>query len=367
MAGKKITRRDFVADGAAVVAGAAMLGAAVDAQGAKQPDKASQAEQIAKTRSYNPEMAYRRLGRTGLWISAVSLGGHWKAMKRVLKGPVPGFSHPVVGEQGKELLANRREVIDRCLEVGINFVDACTVAEVSAYGPALKGRRDKMYLGFATWPRCPRDKKYRTAEMMLKALDEGMKMAGVDYVDVWRPVALVRGSQHSQAEVDEMLEALTKARKQGKTRFMGVSSHDREWLKMLVEKYPEQMEVILFPYAAMSRELPKDSLFDAVRKQDIGTLGIKPFGGGSYFRSAKNPAEQARLARLAVRYVLANPAMTAPIPGLACPDEVDNMALAVKEERTFNAEEAAALTSAAEQMWANLPPEYQWLENWRNV
>jgi len=365
MADKKITRREFVRDGA-VVTGAVVLGLSRTGR-AQEAKPASPADQITKTRSYNPNMEYRRLGRTGLWVSAVCLGGHWKAMERVLKGPVPGLAQPVGGASGEELLKNRRQVVDRCLEVGINYVDACTVAEVSAYGPALKDRREKMYMGFAMWPKCPREKEYRTADVILKTLEEGMKLAGVDYVDVWRPVALEHGSQHTQAEVEEMVKALEQAKKQGKARFTGVSSHDREWLKMLIEKYPEQMEVIIFPYAAMSKELPKDSLFDAIRKQDIGSLGIKPFGGGSYFKSAKDPQEQSKLARLAVRYVLCNPAMTAPIPGLACPPEVDNMALAVKERRELDKDEKAMLESAARDMWANLPPEYQWLENWRNV
>jgi aryl-alcohol dehydrogenase-like predicted oxidoreductase len=364
MTSRKITRREFVRDGA-VATGAVVLG--LNSVGRAEEAKPASAGAVEKTRSYNPNMEYRRLGRTGLWVSAVCLGGHWKGMERVLKGPVPGLADPVVGEAGAELLKNRREVVDRCLEVGINLVDACTVAEVSAYGPALKGQREKMYMGFAMWPKCPRDEKYRTADMLLKTLGEGMKIAGVDYVDVWRPVALERGGEHTQAEVEEMVKALAQAKKQGKARFTGVSSHDREWLKMLIEKYPEQMEVIVFPYAAMSKELPKDSLFDAIRKQDIGALGIKPFGGGSYFHDAKKPEDQAKLARLAVRYVLGNPAITAPIPGLACPAEVDNMALAIKEKRELDKDEKAMLENAAERMWANLPPQYQWLENWRNV
>ena len=33
-----------------------------------------------KARSYNPQMEYRRLGKTGLMISAVALEGHWKKL-----------------------------------------------------------------------------------------------------------------------------------------------------------------------------------------------------------------------------------------------------------------------------------------------
>jgi len=355
MTRRHITRRDFVKGIAA-----AGVAAGVASKVAADPD-------VKKTRSYNADMEYRRLGKTGLWVSAVCLGGHWKGMQRVLKGRVPGLGAPVTGANGQELLKNRSEVVTRCIEVGINYVDACTVAEVSAYGPALKGRREEMYLGFAMWPKCPRSAQYRAADVLVKTLEEGMKLAGVDYVDVYRIVAHERGSRHTQGEVDEMVAALAKARKQGKCRFTGVSSHDRTWLKMLIEKYPDEMQVVLFPYTADSKELPTDSLFDAVRKHDVGTFGIKPFGSASLFRGAQGQAEQDRRARLAIRYILANPAMTAPIPGLASPQEVDNMALAVKECRQLDAAEKAELQAAGREMWANLPKDYEWLRDWQYV
>jgi len=368
MTGRHTTRRQFLQDGGAAAGAAAALatlGRRAIAGDAK-PD-----QQVRKTRSYNAEMDYRRLGKTGLWVSAVCLGGHWKGMNRVLKGPVPGLGAFVTGPGGQELLTNRHDVITRCIEVGINYVDACTMGEVSAYGPALKGRREAMYLGFALWPRCPRDRRnYSTAKAMLQILDEGMKAAQVDYVDVYRLVADERGSRHTQTEVDEMLAALDKARKDGKARFTGLSSHDRPWLKMLIEKYPDQMQVILFPYTADSKELPTDSLFEAVRKCDVGTFGIKPFGSGSLMGRGKTQQDKDRLARLAIRYILHNPAMTAPIPGLAGTAEVDNVAAAIRERRRqdkLDKAETAELKAACRHMWAHLPEGYDWLRDWRYV
>jgi hypothetical protein len=87
-----------------------------------------------KTRSYNPNMEYRRLGRTNMMISAVSLGGHWKKIPYK-----PGT---------EEFKKNRRDVVYACLEHGINFIDACTSSEVAVYSEALKGRREEVYLGF---------------------------------------------------------------------------------------------------------------------------------------------------------------------------------------------------------------------------
>ena len=69
MTDDRLTRREFVRDTAAVAAGAALVGGAAGA---------AQAADIAdpkKARNYNENMEYRRLGRTGLLLSAVSMGG----------------------------------------------------------------------------------------------------------------------------------------------------------------------------------------------------------------------------------------------------------------------------------------------------
>jgi aryl-alcohol dehydrogenase-like predicted oxidoreductase len=323
-------------------------------------------KQIEKTRSHNGEMAYRRLGRTGLWISAVCLGGHWKRVGPVIGHKVNGVKLPGPGPAREALLKNRYDVLTRCMERGINYVDACTEDEISAYGPALKGRRDKMYLGFAMWPKCPREKAYCKADMLLQTLEAGMRKAQVDYVDIWRLVASTPG-KHSEADEQEFIQAFEKAREQGKVRFTGVSSHGRPWLKRLCETYPEHFQVMLFPYTASSKELPKDSLFDAVRKHDIGTFGIKPFGSGSLFSGTQEQKERDGKARLAIRHILCNPAMTAPIPGLASVAEVDNMAEAIRERRELDGSEKAELEAATRNMWANLTPEYEWLREWEYV
>lgn len=356
----QMKRREFIRN-SAVAAGCVATGL-----GGNFVATAADSDAVKKTRSYNTDMEYRRLGKTGMWVSSVCLGGHWKRVADVTGQPIPGVSLPKTGPAMEALKKNRYEVLTRCMEVGINYVDACTKAEISVYGPALKDRRDKMYMGFAMWPDCPRNAKYRTAEALLAKLDEGLKLAQVDYVDVWRLVASTPG-KHTPAEEEQFAKAFETAKKQGKARFTGVSSHGRPWLKHLAETCPEHFQVLLFPYTAASKELPKDSLFDAVRKHDVGTFGIKPFGGLSLFAGTKDAEEKARRARLAVRNILANPALTAPIPGLASPAEVDNMVAAIKEHRGLAAAEKRELDEAGRHMWASLPESYDWLKDWEYV
>ena len=191
---------------------------------------ASDQDAIKKTRSYNSDMEYRRLGSTGLWVSAVCLGGHFKRVAEVVGKKVKSYTLPENKDARDALLKNRTEVVTRCLEVGINYVDACTAGEGAAYGHALKGRRDKMYLGFSMHPECPRKEAFRKADVLLETLKKHLKLCKLEYVDVWRLTADT-GGRHTKAEEEQFIEAFEKAKKQGLARFGGVSSHSRPWLK----------------------------------------------------------------------------------------------------------------------------------------
>ena len=116
----------------------------------------------------------------------------------------------------------------------------------------------------------------------------------------------------------------------------------------------------------------KAGLWAAMKDQDVGWFGIKPFASNSLFKGNSSPEsptfdEDNRLARLAIRYILCNPAITAPIPGLITTHQVDNAALAVKERRELVAEVKAELDRAMDRAWANLSPRYQWLKDWEYV
>jgi hypothetical protein len=109
-----------------------------------------------------------------------------------------------------------------------------------------------------------------------------------------------------------------------------------------------------------------------LKKYDVGWFGIKPFSNTSLFKGDSSPgnphAEQDdRLARLAIQYILCNPAITAPIPGLINPHQVDNVARAVRERHQLSATDTKELEEAMDRAWANLPAGYHWLKNWEYV
>ena len=142
---------------------------------------------------------------------------------------------------------------------------------------------------------------------------------------------------------------------------------------MMIEQFP-QIEVILLPYTARSKNLPTDSVFEAIKKCDVGVFGIKPFASNSLFKGNSAPddpnrEEDDRRARLAIRYILQNPAITAPIPGLISIPQVDNMAKAIMERKQHDLAQAETeeLHQAMDEAWTKLPPHYQWLKQWEYV
>jgi aryl-alcohol dehydrogenase-like predicted oxidoreductase len=117
---------------------------------------------------------------------------------------------------------------------------------------------------------------------------------------------------------------------------------------------------------------PTDSLFDAVKQHGVGVFGIKPFSSNALFQgdgSLDSPTaeEDSRMARLAIRHILATDVITAPIPGMINTQQVDNMVQALQEDPELSLAETLELERAMDRAWANLPANYQWLKNWEYV
>jgi len=336
MTNQSMTRRDFMRGTAMATAGVV---AGLSATAVQTPTK-SAAVDTSKILNYNPDMEYRRQGKTGLMVSALCLGGHSRSKQE-----------------------DRAEIISRCIDAGINYIDACWDSEVKRDAKALKGRRDKMYLALSHGAKEVRKEEYRTAKKLLGSLDELLLDSGQDYTDLWRITCLEPGGRHTFDTACEIVEALQNAKQQGKARFIGFSTHDRRWIKFMIEYFP-QIDVVCFPFTTMTKAAPTDSVFEALKKRDVGAFGIKPFAAGSLFTGDRE--EDFKRARLALRYILRTNTVI-PIPGLNSLAEVENAVKAVKERRELDLKEQAQIQHINQTMQARLPEHYDWLKDWDYV
>lgn len=225
-------------------------------------------------------MKYVTLGKTGLKISRLGFGGI--PIQRIdSKGTVKLF--------------------DTLEAHGINFIDtarAYTVSE-SYIGEAIRGRRDKFILATKSMA--------RTREAMAADIETSLSMLGTDYIDLYQ----IHNANPDQLKTvmaeGGALEALREAKAAGKIGHIGLTSHSVDTFKLALEL--DWVETFMFPYNIVESDV--EPLIEKCAEKGIGFIAMKPLAGGAIDD-----------ARLALRYISANPALTVAIPGMYSAEEV---------------------------------------------
>lgn len=393
----KLSRRTFFRNSSLLVAGT-FTGKLLAAQ-PNESENSSSVRKNPKILNFNEKMHYRKLGKTGLMISEISLGGHWKAP---WTETTPGWwwgkfmddKVPVVPER---VAKNRTEVVSYAIDAGMNYLDLTGLAECMAWGAALKGRRKKLIVGADDYKLCVRHDKYISVKDQIFNVDECLRSLGTDYLDIWRPQAKTDGT-NTDAHIEIMLETYEKLKKEGKALHLGVSSHNRAWLHHVIEKYP-QFEMVIFPVTA--KTLQKEStaakgnieeveptvpghdftksIFTSAQEHNVGVVTIKPFFGGSLFGKTEGKSgdellnlnkENNDLARLTLQSILNlyPEAITSVIPAASTISECENNAMA-SYARPMGQTHADItwLKQMTDKKWASLPEEYTWLHDWEVI
>jgi predicted aldo/keto reductase-like oxidoreductase len=346
------TRRDFLKATSAAVAGAAL--------GSVGPAAAAPPEP-AKILNYNPKMGYRPLGKTGLMISEVSLGGH-----------------------GGQTVQDRIPVLERAVELGINYVDNNIAAECDLYGEAMAksatARRDKWHIGFASWPQkiTTEYEDQLTPKDMIRSIEARLKSYRTETLDIWRPVGATWGE--GQTKIATMLmvsrktlrmvvEVFEKAHQQGKVRFLGISAHNPKVFRRVLGEYP-QFSVIIFPYLFLTKELGGDSLLKLAQEKGVGVIGLKPFGAGTTFglRPQQIKGRVDKRARVLIKEMLQERRISAVIPGVNIPEQLqENVQGSYEKDKPKSPDDAQALKECTRNYYAHLTPQYRWLHQWEHV
>jgi len=347
------TRRDFIKAASAAAVGAALTSAQA-AEPKAEPPKAVDASRIL---NHNPKMGYRRLGKTGIMISEVSLGGH-------SSGDVE----------------NRAQVLTRAAELGLNYLDTNIVGENELYGRALRGNRNRWHIGFASWPEklTTDHEKNLSKEGMIREIEGRLRHYQTDVLDLWRPVGATWGPGQnavptlltiSNRVLDMVAEVFEKVHKEGKVRWLGVSAHNPKVFRNVLEHYP-QFSAIIFPYLFLTKELGGESLLELARQKDVGVIGLKPFGAGAVFGLRPNELKGAldANAHVLVKRMLGEPRLSAIIPGVNTVEQLaENVRGSYERDQPLAPKEQSLLRQYERTFHATRPPEYDWLRHWETV
>ena len=219
---------------------------------------------------HSTQMPMRTLGRTGVQVSLIGLGG-WHL----------GFKY--IDDQ----LAER--IIRSAIDNGINFMDNCWDYNEGAseirMGNALKdGYRDRVFLMTKI--------DGRTKEEATKQLDESLKRMQVDHIDLVQHHEILRYEDPHRIFAEEGANAaLIEARDAGKIRFIGFTGHKDPRIHMhtieVAEENGFEFDAVQMPLNVMDahyRSFEKLVLPELV-KRNIGVLGMKPLANGTILES----------------------------------------------------------------------------------
>jgi len=218
----------------------------------------------------NSEMPMRTLGRTGVKVSLVGLGGWHLGFKFI-----------------DEELSVR--MIRTAIDNGINFMDNCwdynEGASEERMGKALKdGYRERVFLMTKIDGRTKKD--------AAKQLDESLKRMQTDHIDLVQHHEILRFEDPHRIFAEEGANAaLIEARDAGKIRFIGFTGHkDPRIHKYMLDVATEngfQFDTVQMPLNVMDahyRSFEKIVLPELV-KQNIGVLAMKTLANGTILES----------------------------------------------------------------------------------
>jgi aryl-alcohol dehydrogenase-like predicted oxidoreductase len=236
-------------------------------------------------------MDFRLLGRSGLKVSALTLGTMTFGGK--------GF----FAKAGNTDLAGARRQIDRCIEAGINLFDTADIYSVGVseeiLGQALGARRSQVLI--ATKARFPMGQgpndRGSSRYHLIRACEASLTRLKTDHVDLYQ-----LHEWDGQTPLEETLEALDQLQRSGKVRYVGVSNFSGWHLMKTLwtaERHGYARPVAQqIHYTLQAREAEYELLPITV-DQGLGVLVWSPLAGGllsGKYRRAKPQPEGTRQA-----------------------------------------------------------------------
>jgi uncharacterized protein len=197
-------------------------------------------------------------------------------------------------------------LVHAAIDGGITFMDNAWdynegVSE-TRMGKALVGRRDEVFLMTKA---CPHGRDARTA---MRQLEDSLRRLKTDYLDLWQIHEVIFDDEPAKYFArGGAVEALDRAREQGKVRFVGFTGHkDPELhLRMLAYDYPwDACQLPLNCFDASFRSF-EQRVLPELNRRGIAAIGMKSLGGDGRSVRARAVTPQE-----AIRYTLSLPIAT---------------------------------------------------------
>lgn len=312
MAKNEVSRRDFMKSSLAGVGSFFFLSDKEPAWRLK-----AEAEKPAEKK-----IVYRTLGKTGFKLPPINMG--------VMNSDNPNLVRAALS--GGMVMLDTAQTYQR----GTNE---------AMIGEVLKGRpRDSFVI--ATKSRLPNDQKTglylseATEEAYAKKIDTSLKNLGLDYVDIYYHHNVWA---RESAFYEPIVNALVKAKKAGKTRFIGITTHRNEPEIINAAAESGVYDVVLTTYHFKQKHYPEvRGAMAKAAEAGLGVVVMKALGGRQLQEGSKEPLDP----KAALKWALQDPNTHTLIAGFTTFDQM-NLDLSVMKNPDLTKAERAHLKRSA--------------------
>jgi len=258
-------------------------------------------------------MKKRILGRTGLEVSPIAIGGAAFSYRHKTQGWDP------LSEDGRKIVY---QTIHTALDRGINYLDTAPAYgngySETLFGEVMKTRRKDCVLASKVWYELDH-------QGVINSVHESLKRLQTDHIDIMQ----IHGRMYKPEEVEHILtggplDALRQLRQEGKIGHIGITTEE-PWTVMPFLAQPD-IEVYQIAYNFIYQAAARHFLIEAA-KVNAGVVSMRTMTSGILQREvgflAPNIAAK-DLYELALKFVLSDSRITAGIVGARWPHEVED-------------------------------------------
>jgi predicted aldo/keto reductase-like oxidoreductase len=277
-------------------------------------------------------MLFRKLGNTGLEVSALGFGASRLPMNK---------GHVKIKESVK--------VIHSAFKLGVNLIDSavfyCNEESQVVVGKALKGWRDRVVVSTKNHYRGDDFNEFKVF------LDQSLERLDVDYIDIYNLHGFSLEVYNRWSEmVFSPLDILKKAKEDGLIKHIGFSCHDKpaNMIKLLDTGLFESM---ILQYNLLDTR--NEEVIAHAKEKGIGILTMGSVGGGrlaapseALMKMIDKPV--ASTAELALRFVLSNRGVSSALSGMNTVDMVKENAATASISKPLTRKERSLILAALE-------------------
>src|ERR671933_1275621 len=230
-------------------------------------------------------LPHRPLGKTGVEVPIIGYGTAPLGKITVMDAP---------------LLKKSEALLNHAIDQGITYLDTSPdYGSQPKVGEVMKTRRDEVFLATKV--------NKRRRDDVLEELRQNLKELQTDHVDLIQVHAInTMADLETALAPDGALTALEEARRQGMTRFVGITGHSRPWvLARALERY--DFDTVLVATGPVDRLVnsPEEVVLPLARRKQVGVIAMKVYGHGELKQRA-----------LALRYALSLPGVSTAVVGM---------------------------------------------------